>query len=101
MLPTCCSTPRTVALNPLDGEREFMGCVVEVSLTEDDLVEQMNRMRAWLDHRHFEPSSFKLSPVARRKVVRVSFTSESAAAEFAAEFGGRSLSSAASGHVAA
>ena len=78
-----------------------MGCVVEVSLTEDDLVEQMNRMRAWLDHRHFEPSSFKLSPAAGRKVVRVLFKSESAAAEFAAEFGGRSLSSAASGHVAA
>jgi hypothetical protein len=101
MLPRAAARHLTVAPNPLDGEREFMGCVVEVSLTEDDLVGQMNRMRAWLDHRHFEPSSFKLSPAAGRKVVRVLFNSESAAAEFAAEFGGRSLSSAASGHVAA
>ena len=78
-----------------------MGCVVEVSVNEDDLVGQMNRMRAWLDHRHFEPSSFKLSPAAGRTVVRVFFKSESEAAAFAAEFGGRALSSAASGHVAA
>src|ERR1051326_4850981 len=101
MLPTCCGPPRTVASNPLDGEREFMGSVAEGSLTGDDLVKQINRMRAGLDHRPFEPSSFKLSPAAGRKVVRVLFKSESAAAEFAAEFGGRSLSSAASGHVAA
>jgi hypothetical protein len=100
MLPTRCGAPHTVALDPLLGEREFMGCV-EVSVTEDDLVGQMNRMRAWLDHRHFEPSSFKLSPAAGRSVVRVFFKSESEAAAFAAEFGGRSLSSAASGHVAA
>jgi outer membrane lipoprotein-sorting protein len=78
-----------------------MGCVVEVSLTEDDLVGEMNRMRAWLDHRRFEPSSFTLSPAAGRKIVRVLFKSENAAAAFAAEFGGRPLSSAASGHVAA
>ena len=28
-----------------------MGCVVEVTVTEDELVGQMNHMRAWLDHR--------------------------------------------------
>jgi hypothetical protein len=100
MLPTRCGAPHTVALDPLLGEREFMGCV-EVSVTEDDLVGQMNRMRAWLDHRHFEPSSFKLSPAAGRSVVRVFFKSESEAVAFAAEFGGRSLSLTASRHVAA
>jgi hypothetical protein len=101
MLPTCRGAPRTVALDPLDREQEFMGCVVEVSLTEDDLVGQMNHMRAWLDHRRFEPSSFTLSPGSGPKVVRVLFRSESEAAAFAAEFGGRPLFSTASAHVAA
>jgi predicted dehydrogenase len=78
-----------------------MGCVVEVTVTEDELVGQMNHMRAWLDHRRFEPSSFTLSPGSGPKVVRVLFRSESEAAAFAAEFGGRPLSSADSGHVAA
>ena len=78
-----------------------MGRLVEVSLTEDDFVGQMNRMRAWLDHRRFEPSSFTLSSAPGPKVVRVLFKSESEAAAFAAEFGGRPLFSTASAHVAA
>jgi outer membrane lipoprotein-sorting protein len=78
-----------------------MGCVVEVTVTEDELVGQMNHMRAWLDHRRFEPSSFTLSDADGRRVVRVLFKNDSEAAAFAAEFGGRPLSSADSGHVAA
>src|SRR5947207_13825192 len=97
MLPTCRGAPRTVALDPLDREQEFMGCIVEVSLTEDDLVGQMNHMRAWLDHRRFEPSSFTLSEAHGGRVVRVLFKNDSEAAEF----GGRPLSSADSGHAAA
>jgi len=50
-----------------------MGCVVEVTVTEDELVGQMNHMRAWLDHRRFEPSSFTLSEAHGGRVVRVLF----------------------------
>ena len=78
-----------------------MGYVVEVLVPEEDLVRQMNRMRAWLDHRHFEPSSFTLSYAGDRKGLRVLFASESEAAAFAAEFGGTQTSAARSGSVAA
>jgi hypothetical protein len=61
----------------------------------------MNRMRAWLDHRRFEPSSFTLSPASGPKVVRVLFKSESEAAAFAAEFGAGRVFSTTSAHIAA
>ena len=50
-------------------------------------------MRGWLDHQRFEPSSFRLSRVGNRQVVRVVFQSEREAMAFAAEFGGSPLSS--------
>ena len=67
--------------------------VVEVPVAEDDLYEQMNRMRGWLDHQRFEPSSFRLVRADNRQLVRVLFNIESEAAAFAAEFGGSLLSS--------
>jgi hypothetical protein len=70
-----------------------MRCVVEVPVAEDDLYEQMNRMRGWLDHQRFEPSSFRLSRVGNRQAVRVVFQSESEAMAFAAEFNGLLLAS--------
>ena len=70
-----------------------MRYVVEVPVAEDNLYEQMNRMRAWLDHRRFEPSSFRLSRAADRQAVRVVFKSESEAMAFAGEFGGAMLAS--------
>jgi len=78
-----------------------MGYVVEVPVIEDDLIKQMNRMRAWLDHRRFEPSSFTLSYVGARKGVHVFFASEAEAAVFAAELGGMQLASPNSDFVAA
>jgi hypothetical protein len=78
-----------------------MGYVVDVPVTEDDLVKQMNRMRAWLDHRHFEPSSFTLSYAGSGKGLRVIFASESEAVGFAEEFGGILRPLAASDSVAA
>ena len=78
-----------------------MGYVVEVPVSEDDLVAQMNRMRAWLDHRHVEPNSFTLSYAGTRKGVRVHFAGENDAAAFAKEFGGTQHSAAASDSVAA
>jgi hypothetical protein len=70
-----------------------MRYVAEVPIAEDDLYEQMNRMRAWLDHRRFEPSSFRLWLSGDRQVVRVLFKAEGEAVAFAGEFGGSLLSS--------
>ena len=78
-----------------------MRCVVEVPVAEDDLYEQMNRMRGWLDHQRFEPSSFRLSRVGDRQAVRVVFQNESEATAFAAEFSGRLLASSAQDPVIA
>ena len=69
-----------------------MRYVAEVPIAEDDLHEQMNRMRAWLDHQRFEPSSFRLWRSDDRQVVRVLFTARNEAMAFAAEFGGSLLS---------
>ncbi len=65
--------------------------IAEVPVTEDDLDERMNRMRAWLDHQRFEPSVFRLSQTDDRQVVRAFFKVEREAAAFAAEFGGSVL----------
>jgi hypothetical protein len=70
-----------------------MRYVVEVPIAEDDLYEQMNRMRAWLDHQRFQPSNFRLLQAGDRHVVRVLFKSESEAVAFATEFGGSLLAS--------
>jgi hypothetical protein len=78
-----------------------MGYVVEVPVTDENFVGQMNRMRAWLDHRHIEPNSFTLSYAGAQKGVRVLFAGESDAAAFAEEFGGTPRSAAASDSVAA
>jgi hypothetical protein len=68
--------------------------VAEVSVSEDDLDDRMNRMRAWLDHQRFQPSSFRLRRVGDRQVVRVLFKTADEAAAFAGEFSGSLLSSA-------
>jgi hypothetical protein len=78
-----------------------MRYVAEIPVTEDDLDGQMNRMRAWLDHRRFEPSSFRLGSAGGRQVVRVLFNTESEAAAFATEFGGTQLDPPLSDTVAA
>lgn len=75
--------------------------IAEVPVTEEDLNEQMSRMRAWLDHHRFEPSSFSLSHAGSRKIVRVLFKSQSEAAAFAAEFVGAPRSLRVGGIVAA
>ena len=67
--------------------------IVEIPVAEDGLDERMNRMRAWLDHQRFEPSSFRLQRTDAHQVVRVLFKIESEAAAFAAEFGGSLISS--------
>jgi hypothetical protein len=65
----------------------------EVPVAEDDLNGQMSRMRGWLDHQRFEPSSFRLSRAGNRQVVRVLFKTENEALAFAAKFQGLLLAS--------
>jgi len=67
--------------------------IVEVPVTDDDLNDRMNRMRAWLDHRRSEPSSFRLLRTDTQQVVRVVFKTESEAAAFASRFGGSLVTS--------
>ena len=66
--------------------------IAEVPVSEDDLDDRMNRMRAWLDHERIQPSSFRLSQTDDRRVVRAFFKTEGEAAAFAAEFGGSVVS---------
>jgi hypothetical protein len=66
--------------------------IAEAPVTENDLDERMNGMRAWLDHQRFEPSVFRLSQTDDRRVVRAFFKTEGEAAAFAAEFGGSVVS---------
>ncbi len=67
-----------------------MSYVVEVPVSDADFADRMNQMRAWLDHRRFEPSAFRLSAQGDQPgVCLVHFRSESEAAAFIREFGGR------------
>lgn len=62
--------------------------IVELTIAEPNFVERMNEMRTWLDHRHVEPSRFRLVVGDASGECRVHFTSEADAAAFAQEFGG-------------
>jgi hypothetical protein len=70
-----------------DLDRKTVCSVAEVSVSEDDLDDRMNRMRAWLDHQRFQPSSFRLQRwvIGRSSVL---FKTAEEAAAFASEFGG-------------
>ena len=56
---------------------------------EDALTARMTAMREWLDHRGFEPSTFRYTFTAPGILFRVDFPVEAAAVAFAREFGGR------------
>jgi len=58
---------------------------------EDALQEKMRIMREWLDHRRFEPSTFRYKFSSPGILVCVEFKVETEAAGFAKEFGGRAL----------
>ena len=62
---------------------------VEVNIFDEDaLGETMETMRTWLDHQHFEPSSFRYRLGAQLVVLRVDFSIEAQAAAFAKAFSG-------------
>ena len=58
---------------------------------EDALTARMTAMREWLDHRRFEPSTFRYTFTAPGILFRVDFSVEAAAVAFAREFGGRMI----------
>ena len=62
--------------------------VVELAISEEEFTERMNQMRAWLDHRRFQPSAFRFDGT-EPSCCRVRFQSASEAEEFSREFGGR------------
>jgi len=64
--------------------------LVEIRIpNEDMLTEEMQAMRTWLDHRRFEPATFRYTFAPPAGVFRIDFTDEAQAAAFAAAFGGR------------
>jgi hypothetical protein len=63
--------------------------IVEITL-DDNLGEQMNNMRVWLDHKHFGATTFRRSSSGWH----VDFENESEAREFARAFYGRLLNAA-------
>jgi len=55
---------------------------------EDALTARMIAMREWLDHRRFEPLTFRYTFTVPGILFRVDFSVEAAAVAFAREFGG-------------
>jgi hypothetical protein len=78
-----------------------MGYIVEIVVAEDCLREQMNEMRAWLDHQRFAPSRFQVSDAAQSTSCRIYFKAGDEAAAFARQFGGHLLSTPATDAVVA
>ena len=62
--------------------------IVGLTIAEQNIVERMNEMRTWLDHRHIEPAMFRLVDGEVPGELRVNFTSQADAVAFAAQFGG-------------
>lgn len=64
---------------------------VAIRLRETDekvVTEKMTSMREWLDHRRFEPSTFRYTFEAPGLVFQVDFKIEAEAMAFAQAFGG-------------
>ena len=69
---------------------------VEIGIGERDeyaFTARMTAMREWLDHRGFEPSTFRYTFTAPGILFRVDFSVAAAAVAFAREFGGRVIAS--------
>lgn len=65
---------------------------VEVCLREKNrLAPTMEEMRTWLDHRRFEPASFRYAFSPSGILLHVDFTIKSEAAAFCDAFGGKLL----------
>ena len=66
-----------------------MAYVVEIASSADDLTEQMNQMREWLDHARYGPSLFQVYHADAQFIgFRLVFGAKEEAAAFARQFGG-------------
>ena len=62
---------------------------VEIPIFDERrLVETMESMRTWLDHKRFEPAAFRYSYGRSRLVFRIDFSAEAQAIDFAKAFSG-------------
>lgn len=66
---------------------------VERVIGEESIVDSMETMRTWLDHKHYEPATFRYTFTGAGVVFRVDFANERAAADFAMAFRGKLLPS--------
>src|SRR5258708_15204469 len=80
----CASIPRPSAF-PCGTTAMFS---VESLIHEDALSDTMQTMRTWLDHKRFEPITFRYSFTSAGIVCRVDFDIEGEAAVFATAFDG-------------
>lgn len=62
---------------------------VERVIAEESIVDAMETMRTWLDHKHYEPAIFRYTFTGDGVVFRVDFTNERAASDFAMAFQGK------------
>jgi len=75
--------------------------IVEIRQDGDGLVGPMADIRTWLDHRHIQPSVFRLSLIPGRTIFRLEFESASEAEAFAGAFAGQVIGGERPGAVAA
>ena len=64
---------------------------VERVIGDDSIVDTMETMRTWLDHKRYEPATFRYTFTGSGVVFRVDFANEKAAADFATAFQGKLL----------
>jgi hypothetical protein len=66
-----------------------MQYIVEICISDRELVDSMAEMRTWLDHRRIEPNGFRPHGERARMRFHVDFNHEPDAIGFAQAFGGR------------
>jgi hypothetical protein len=67
-----------------------MPYIVEVALATEDLADELNKMRVWLDHMKFQAIGFRQIPGG--DTWRIDFEGEQQAIAFAQAFSGQILS---------
>ena len=65
--------------------------VVEIDRDGDELAEPMAEIRTWLDHRHIEPSVFRLSLLPGGTIFRLEFRVANEGEAFARAFAGQAV----------
>jgi len=75
--------------------------IVEIRQDGDGLVAPIADIRTWLDHRHIQPSVFRLSLIPGRTIFHLEFESAGHAEAFAQAFAGQVIGGERPGAVAA